>query len=148
MASHSDAPCFKIKENPEIKTDDYYVKLDVEKYGGMLLAPWFDRPLSVGGRLVVKEEGVLRTHLVQIDRDLLLIPNLAIHMNREANEGYKYNVQKDMLPLYGTELSKGSLKKLMAEAAGVCEEDVLGVTCICIIGCPEVSGERRKNSFP
>ena len=126
MASHSDAPCFKIKENPEIKTDDYYVKLDVEKYGGMLLAPWFDRPLSVGGRLVVKEEGVLRTHLVQIDRDLLLIPNLAIHMNREANEGYKYNVQKDMLPLYGTELSKGSLKKLMAEAAGVCEEDVLG----------------------
>ena len=81
-----------IKENPEIETEGSYVKLNVEKYGGMLCAPWFDRPLSVAGRLVIKEENRLVTKLVSVDKDLLLIPSLAIHMNREANDGYKYNL--------------------------------------------------------
>ena len=126
MASHSDSPAFKIKENPEMKVDGSYVKLNVEKYGGMLMAPWFDRPLSVAGRVVVKENGRLVEKLVNIERNLVMIPNLAIHMNREANSGYKYNVQKDMLPLYGLESAKGSFFKTVAEAAGVKEEDILG----------------------
>ena len=97
MASHSDSPAFKIKENPEMKVDGSYVKLNVEKYGGMLMAPWFDRPLSVAGRVVVKENGRLVEKLVNIERNLVMIPNLAIHMNREANNGTAYNPQKDML---------------------------------------------------
>ena len=103
IASHGDSPTFKIKENPELETDGHYIRLNVERYGGMLSAPWFDRPLSVAGRVIVKDpdSGTFVSRLVNIDRDLVLIPNLAIHMNREANNGYKYNAQKDMLPLYG-----------------------------------------------
>lgn len=126
MASHSDSPSFKIKEKPEIEVENHYVKLNVEKYGGMLCAPWFDRPLSVAGRLIVKEGNRLATRLVSVDRDLCMIPNLAIHMNREANEGYKYNAQKDMLPLYGCESAKGRFMAQIAEAAGVEEENIIG----------------------
>ena len=126
MASHSDSPSFKIKENPEMEVEGHYVKLNVEKYGGMLCAPWFDRPLSVAGRLVVREGNRLVTKLVSVDRDLVLIPNLAIHMNREANDGYKYNAQKDLLPLYGMGCEKGTFLKQIAEAAGVHAEDVVG----------------------
>ena len=125
VASHSDSPSFKIKENPEM-VENGYVKLNVELYGGALLAPWFDRPLSVAGRLIVKEDEKICEKLVTVDKDMLMIPNLAIHMNREANSGYKYNVQKDMLPLYGLESAKGSFFKTVAEAAGVKEEDILG----------------------
>lgn len=126
MASHSDSPCFKIKENPEIEAENHYVKLNVEKYGGMLMAPWFDRPLSVAGRVLVREGERIVTRLVNIDRDLLLIPNLAIHMNREVNDGVKYNAQKDMLPLYGDETAKGGFMAQVAEAAGVSPEAILG----------------------
>lgn len=125
MASHSDSPSFKIKENPEITVEKTYVKLNVEKYGGMLMAPWFDRPLSVAGRIVVLENGALREKLVNIDRDLLMIPSLAIHMNREVNSGYAYNPQKDLLPLYGMAATEGHFGKMIAEAAGVQEEDIL-----------------------
>ena len=125
IASHSDSPSLKIKENPEM-VENGYVKLNVELYGGALLAPWFDRPLSVAGRLIVKEDEQICEKLVTVDKDMLMIPNLAIHMNREANSGYKYNVQKDMLPLYGLESAKGSFFKTVAEAAGVKEEDILG----------------------
>ena len=125
IASHSDSPSLKIKENPEM-VENGYVKLNVELYGGALLAPWFDRPLSVAGRLIVKEDEKICEKLVTVDKDMLMIPNLAIHMNREANSGYKYNVQKDMLPLYGLESAKGSFFKTVAEAAGVKEEDILG----------------------
>lgn len=128
MASHGDSPAFKIKENPELETDGHYIRLNVERYGGMLFAPWFDRPLSVAGRVIVKDpaSGTFLTKLVNIDRDLVLIPNLAIHMNREANSGYKYNAQKDMLPLYGDLTAKGTFMKVTAEAAGVAESDILG----------------------
>ncbi|MGN0718900.1 MAG: M18 family aminopeptidase [Anaerovoracaceae bacterium] len=126
MASHSDSPSFKIKENPEMEVEGHYVKLNVEKYGGMLCAPWLDRPLSVAGRLVVREGNRLVTKLVSVDRDLVLIPNLAIHMNREANDGYKYNAQKDMLPLYGMGCEKGTFLKQIAEAAGVHAENIVG----------------------
>lgn len=126
MASHSDSPSFKIKENPEMEVDKKYVKLNVERYGGMICAPWFDRPLSVAGRVVVKENGEFAEKLVDVDRDLLMIPNLAIHMNREVNDGYKYNAQVDMLPLYGGISAKGTFMKTIAEAAGVKEEAILG----------------------
>ena len=125
MTSHSDSPSFKIKENPEILTEDRYVKLNVERYGGMLCAPWFDRPLSVAGRVVVKKNGVL-SRLVNIDRDLVLIPNLAIHMDRTANDGYKYNIQQDLLPLYGTVTAKGTFFQQIADAAGVTPAEILG----------------------
>lgn len=125
MASHSDSPTFKIKEHPEMEVDKKYVKLNVERYGGMLCAPWFDRPLSVAGRVLVKEENKIRTKLVDVDRDLLMIPNLAVHMNREANDGYKYNAQVDMLPLFGDETAKGCFGKIIAETAGVAEEAII-----------------------
>lgn len=129
VASHSDSPSFKIKEAPEILVEEKYVKLNTEKYGGMILSTWLDRPLSVAGRLAVREKERIVTKLVNIDRDLLVIPNLAIHMNRDMNKGVEYNPQVDMLPLFAdTEegQGKGALLKRAAEAAGVKAEDILG----------------------
>ena len=126
MASHSDSPSFKLKENPEMEAEQHYVKLNVEKYGGMLCAPWFDRPLSIAGRLVVRDGERLISRLVNVDRDLVLIPSLAIHMNRQVNEGYAYNAQKDMLPIYGGKEAAGTLMKTIAQAAEVHPEDILG----------------------
>lgn len=126
MASHSDSPSFKIKDNPEMAVENKYVKLNVERYGGMLCAPWFDRPLSVAGRVVVKENDTFVTKLVDVDRDLLMIPNLSIHMSRQANEGYQYSAQKDMLPLYGEIAAKDTFMETIAQAAGVKAEDILG----------------------
>ena len=97
-ASHSDSPSLKIKEDPEMNVENQYVKLNVEKYGGMLCGPWFDRPLSVAGRVIVQDGNKLETKLVAVDRDILMLPSLAVHMNRDVNDGYKYNFQKDMLP--------------------------------------------------
>ena len=128
LTSHSDSPTFKIKENPEIEVEKHYVKLNVEKYGGMLCAPWFDRPLSVAGRVIIKDKtnGQFASKLVNIDRDLVMIPNLAIHMNREINSGYNYNAQKDLLPLYGCGSPKGTFMEQIAEAAGVEKDEILG----------------------
>ena len=125
VASHSDSPTFKIKANAEIEVKNKYVKLNTEKYGGMICSTWFDRPLSIAGRILVKENNAVKTHLVNIDKDLVIIPNLAIHMNREVNDGYTYNAQIDMLPLYGDNSSKGSLMKTIAKEAEVEEESIL-----------------------
>lgn len=126
VASHSDSPTFKVKENPEVEVDKKYIKLNVERYGGMLMAPWMDRPLSVAGRVVVKENGSFVSRLVNLDRDLVMIPNVAIHMNREVNSGYSYNPQVDLLPLYGLSEAKGSFQEAIAQAAGVKPEEILG----------------------
>lgn len=125
-ASHSDSPSFRIKENAEITADSQYIKLNVEKYGGMLMPAWLDRPLSVAGRVVVKDGSSMTVRLVNVDRDLILIPNPAIHMNRQLNEGYKYNPQTDMLPLYGGIESKDSFMNTIASAAGVGPDAVIG----------------------
>ena len=125
MASHSDSPSFKIKENPEIKVDNSYVKLNVEKYGGMLMAPWFDRPLSVAGRVIIRRNGGLKEKLVDIKRDLVMIPNLAIHMNREANNGVSYNPQKDLQPLFAVGNTDRTLLEIIAEQTGVKKEDII-----------------------
>ena len=127
ISSHSDSPSFKIKENPEMNVDNHYVKLNVEKYGGMLCAPWFDRPLSVAGRVMVRCEDGIKMMLVNVDRDFVMIPNLAIHMNREINDGYKYNAQKDMLPLFGDGAAKGKFMEEIAKAAGVAKEEIEGM---------------------
>ena len=125
--SHSDSPTFKIKENAEIEVKKKYTKLNTEGYGGMLCSTWFDRPLSVAGRAMIKNGHGLETRLVNIDRDLLMIPSLAIHMDREVNKGHAYNNQVDMLPLFGGGvLEKGSLKKMIASELNVKPEDIYG----------------------
>lgn len=125
MASHCDSPLFKIKPNAEIEVDRTYVKLNVEKYGGMICAPWLDRPLSVAGRILIDTESGVQTRLVNIERDLMIIPNLAIHMNHSVNDGYKFNAQTDMLPLFGESLEKGSFLKCIADAACVPADSIL-----------------------
>ncbi len=115
-ASHADRPTFKVKENGELAGT--YTRLATEKYGGMLMAPWLDRPLSIAGRVVVETENGVQSKLLDIDRDLLLIPNVAIHMNRKANDGYSWNPAVDMLPLLGTKDTKGKLQQLLEETAG------------------------------
>ena len=123
IAPHGDSPCFKVKESPELQVDGQYTKLNTEVYGGMQLALWTDRPLSVAGRLAVRTETGVKGVLCDIRRDLLLIPGVAIHMNRGVNEGVKLDPQKDTLPLLGG--SQAELKKLVAENAGVAPEDIL-----------------------
>lgn len=115
-ASHSDRPTFKIKENGELC--GAYTRLAVERYGGMLIAPWLDRPLSIAGRVLVETDNGVESRLINIDRDLLLIPNVAIHMNRQANDGYKWNPATDTLPLLGGKDAKGKLNTLLEEQAG------------------------------
>ncbi len=115
-AVHSDRPCFKLKPNGE--QTGKYTRLLVEKYGGMLMASWLDRPLSVAGRVMVGTPEGVESRLVDIDRDLLLIPNVAVHMNREANNGYKWNPAVDLLPLLGGADAAGKLQSLLEAEAG------------------------------
>ena len=115
-ASHSDRPTFKVKENGELGGS--YTRLAVERYGGMLIAPWLDRPLSIAGRVMVETENGVESRLINIDRDLMMMPNVAIHMNRQANEGYKWNPAVDTLPLMGSKEAKGKLNAMLEEAAG------------------------------
>ncbi len=126
VASHSDSPSFKIKENAELTLDKAYTKLNVEKYGGMIMSSWFDRPLSVAGRVYVNAEAGIEKRMIHFDEDLLVIPNLAIHMNREVNSGMKYSAQTDMCPVLSTSADKEQFKKLLADKAGAMVEDVLG----------------------
>ena len=128
VAAHSDSPTFKLKENAELEAaNKHYMQLNTEGYGGMLCAPWFDRPLSIAGRVLVREGESFVTRLLTIDRDLVMIPNVAIHMNRQVNDGFAYNKQVDMLPLFGgPDTKKGDLKKLIAQELGVSEGDIFG----------------------
>lgn len=125
MAAHADSPSFKIKEHAAVPTAGMYTRLNVEKYGGMICASWLDRPLSVAGRAVVREEGKAAAKLLNVDRDLLLIPHVAIHMDRSVNEGKKFDPNTDMLPLFGDAEAAGKFDALIAETLGVPEEDVL-----------------------
>lgn len=104
ISSHSDSPCWKIKPGGIIVAEGKYIRLNTEVYGGPILSTWMDRPLSIAGRVMVKGQSQLSPQqlLVNIDRPLLIIPNLAIHLNRSVNEGIELNKQIDMLPLAGT----------------------------------------------
>lgn len=125
VAAHCDSPAFKIKENAEMSVENAYVKLNTEKYGGMILSTWLDRPLSVAGRIFTDGIEGIQSHRVNVKEDLLVIPNLAIHMQRELNNGYVYNPQKDMLPVFSSIEGKGELLTLVAKNAGVSKESIL-----------------------
>ena len=122
-AGHSDSPAYKVREEAEVASPGGCVRLSVEPYGGMIHRSWLDRPLSVAGRVVVREGETLRTKLVNVDRDLLVIPSVAIHMDRNVNKGTELNPAVDLLPLFGGE--KGKFRGLIAEAAGAAEEDLI-----------------------
>ena len=122
-AAHSDSPTFQIKEHAE-KLSARCTVLDTEKYGGMLMNTWFDRPLSVAGRIIVERDGTLEARLVDVDRDLMIIPSVAIHMNRAANDGVKLLANVDTFPLLGC--GAQDLRAIVAEAAGVATEQILG----------------------
>ncbi len=115
-ASHSDRPSFKVKANGALT--GVYTRLNTERYGGMLIAPWMDRPLSIAGRVLVETEEGVQSKLVNIDRDLLLIPNVAIHMNRSVNEGQKWNPAVDSIPLMSGKGGEEKYRSLLEEAAG------------------------------
>ncbi|MBR0089092.1 MAG: M18 family aminopeptidase [Clostridia bacterium] len=122
-ASHTDSPSFKLKSNFELEGDNM-VRLSVEGYGGMIKSTWLDRPLGISGRVVTEKDGAIVSHTIRLDRDLAVIPNLAIHLNRDVNNGYEYNTKNDMCALTGTEKSR--ILELAAENAGVKREDILG----------------------
>lgn len=122
VASHSDSPSWKVK-NDRVENDGCR-RLSVEGYGGMIMPTWLDRPLTVGGRVIVKTEDGIESRLVCIDRDLLVIPSLAIHFQRDVNKGHTYNPQVDMQPLWGPADSR-TLTDLVAEELGVDPADIL-----------------------
>lgn len=128
IGAHTDSPGLKIKPGACSVTPDGYVRVNVEIYGGAILNTWFDRPLAVAGRLIVREKGALREQLIQIDKPIFLIPNLCIHFNREVNEKGAYNKQTDLLPLLcmkeeGAEKEE-YLFRLIREEAGIEKADI------------------------
>lgn len=123
-AAHSDSPCFKIKDNPDL-CDNVYVRLSTEKYGGSIFSTWMDRPLSVAGRVTVKEGERIVSKLVDLKEAQAIIPSVAIHMNRNVNEEAKYNPAVDMIPLYADAGEKTLLMDKVAEALLVDKEDIL-----------------------
>ena len=125
-AAHTDSPCFKLKENAELHVGQKYTRLNTEGYGGMICSTWMDRPLSLAGRVLVKEGDAIASRLVAVDRDLLLIPSVAIHMNREVNDHASFNKQVDMLPLLSGSVEDGALNALLAQELGVEPERILG----------------------
>ncbi len=124
VSAHTDSPSFKLKENPELSNGGTYTTLNVEGYGGMLMAPWFDRPLSIAGRAFVKaKDGSVQQRLVNFDKDLCQIVNLCIHQNRDVNKSHEYKIQKELLPIIGL----GEMPKIKEMVADVLDIDVLSV---------------------
>ena len=120
-AAHSDSPAFKVKEFPEIEKEGVYVSINTEKYGGMIMPTWLDRPLTMAGRVCVENEGDIETYPVRLKDNICMIPSLAIHMNREVNTNMALSAQNDMMPLIGmtgnrNKLPKGMINAMLAEA--------------------------------
>ena len=126
VAAHSDSPVFRVKQRAELDGQGKYTLLNTERYGGMIMSTWLDRPLSVAGRVVARTQCGLESRLVNVDRDLVLIPNLAIHLNREVNEKGGLNARTDMPPLFGDAPARGGFEAAVAEAAGVAPEQIAG----------------------
>ena len=124
-AAHSDSPTFKIRETAEVPSAGGCLRLSVEPYGGMVMRSWLDRPLSAAGRVMVRRDGAIVSRLVNVDRDLLVIPSVAIHMDREVNKGTALRPNVDLLPLFGLGKEPGAFRRLVAETAGVPEADLL-----------------------
>ena len=125
-AAHSDSPCFKVKPNGVMKAEGNYVMLNTEKYGGMILSTWLDRPLSVAGRVAYEQDGQIVTKTVNMNQLTCIIPNVAIHMNRDMNKGVEYNPQTDMRPLIGLAQDMSELNELLAQQLGIQKESILG----------------------
>lgn len=123
-ASHADSPTFKLKPNYELESSRM-LKLDTERYGGMILSSWLDRPLSVAGRAIIRSNSCISTRLFDLDRDIAIIPNTAIHLNRAINDGYRYDPARDLFPLAGEVGDKGKLSALICEAVGCLPEQLL-----------------------
>ena len=122
-AAHSDSPCLKIRNKAEL--DGLFVRLDTERYGGMINASWVDRPLSAAGRVMVRTEKGVSVRLVDLKKDMAVIPNVAIHMSRGMNDSLKYDPAKDLVALYGEAANKGKFYEEIAEAAGCKAEDII-----------------------
>jgi len=122
-AAHSDSPCFRVRDHAEL--GGTYTRLSCERYGGMINASWVDRPLSVAGRVLVRQDSRIETRLVDLEKDAVVIPNVAIHLNREVNNGAKYDPYRDLQPLYGGKDAKSCFKQEIAEKAGCAPEDIL-----------------------
>ena len=120
-AAHGDSPGFKVKENPRIISDKLYARLNTEVYGGIDLSLWMDRPLSVAGKVVVQTEEGIAVKLINIDRDLVMIPSLAVHMRHGQDR--KLSPAVDSIPLYGME--KSGFMSLIAETVNVDIDDIL-----------------------
>lgn len=119
-ASHSDSPCFKVKSEGEVEGPAGYVRLDTEAYGGMIDYSWFDRPLSLAGRVLVRDGARVESRLVALNRDVALIPSLAIHMNRDVNKAFSPQRASDLFPVVSAgDLGAGSLGMLIADALEV-----------------------------
>ena len=131
IGSHTDSPGFRIKPNAEMESCGAYLKLNTEGYGGMILSTWLDRPLAMAGRVFLRGENPFKPveKIVNINKPVCIIPNLAIHMNRSINDGYKYNKQTDMLPLVGLineQLEKDNyMVKLLASELNVEIEEII-----------------------
>ncbi len=128
-ASHADSPCFLLRDKAELTGGDY-VRLSAERYGGMLNDSWLDRPLSVAGRVMIRTDNGVRRQLVDFRKDMVVIPRLAIHMNRDANNGCKYDPARDLVPLYGLASSAGSFRQELAAACQCAQEDILSTDLI------------------
>ena len=132
IGAHTDSPGFRVKANPEIVSEGTYLKLNTEVYGGPILHTWFDRPLGIAGKITLKGNSPLKPEvkLVNINKPILIIPSLAIHMNRSVNDGFNINAQKDTLPLLSLIKDKfekdGFLVKTIAEELKINSEDILG----------------------
>ena len=127
ITAHSDSPVFKLKENPEIKKADYYISLNTEKYGGMIVSTWLDRPLGVAGRIfLMDQDGNVRSELIDMKDVSVVIPSLAIHFNPQANKGQELNLQKDMEPLGGIDASvvEEGLKAYVKEGEEIISSDL------------------------
>ena len=127
IGSHTDSPTFKVKSNAEI-SDSGYLKINIEPYGGMIYSTWTDRTLSLAGKVSYKENGEIKTGLVNIDKDLLTIANPAIHMNREANKGFEINPQNHLYPIIETieeNFEAGFIENLLAEELGINKDSIL-----------------------
>lgn len=123
-ASHSDSPCLKIKDNASL-SDATYTRLSTEVYGGPIYSTWLDRPLGVAGRVSVKSNEEIEVKLVDSKEPCVIIPNVAIHMNREVNTGFKFNASVDLIPLFDSNSPETEFKEFIAKLAGVNEEDIL-----------------------
>ena len=123
-AAHSDSPTFKLKENPEL-TGSGCRRLAVERYGGMIMSSWMDRPLGIAGRVLLRKGRGVETRLLDLGGHCAVIPNVAIHMNRKVNDGYTWNPAVDLLPLWGSGEEKGFFRPTVAMALACREEDIL-----------------------